>query len=93
VGGTATDDDVLLELEPDDGEARLEKLRRRLADVQANLEKARMKTQTDELRCGASSDSGRILREFEGMVRQAEMAILREEAKLAKERALAGLAC
>lgn len=78
------EEEELPELEPKDGAARLEELQRRLADVQLILQKATKDVKAQELRNIATDH--RILREMESAVRQAEMAVLREEEDLEKER-------
>jgi len=77
-------EEELPELEPKESAARLEQLKRRLADVQRNLQKARKDVKDQEFRNMATDH--RILREMESAVRQAEMAVLREEDDLEKER-------
>lgn len=77
-------EEELPELEPNESAARLVQLKKRLADVQLNLQKARKDVKEQEFR-NMPTDH-RILREMESAVRHAEMAVLREEEDLEKER-------
>lgn len=78
------EEEGLSEVEPEESAARLEKMKARLADVQANLQKARQEVHEQEL--GNIPADREILYEFEGVVREAETVVLREEENLKERR-------